>query len=602
LQHHLKQKIKLFWPSVIAFWLCLMGCYSNLKAEEFFLFENNQVILQFKCHGACEKFPPAAVQRFFKLYFRDTSSTANLSNNKFTPLLRHQYKLKVQSKLSTDELEINYFDVAENIAQQVTQQFCSDHHCSLVVKVDHTSEQKQLHLIKNKTLFSFQSNMPESFVQKILQASDYDQFFIGPEIKVIYAAARAEQHQIDYASVLVRDGQRLHLFPDQLKTQHLELLKTMTQADCAYYKNLQQWIYCKNENILQPPKSLRLKITTPHGQIFVQNSNAWEQTQVQKMMHDLQGLLIEEDHSAHQMQEQELTIEYRKSDQTVMLFHGSINNKLRDAIHLHMTQSFFCDSYNIYQQKNNQAVLVLQNKMPRNLDLINMLDAGLQKKTAELTFNIINRTQEITAPTNMSYLKRDKLSSLSTLALKAQVFPTRTTWGAGAGFELYQVNNQAIDGSNVVDIGSQNSQYHAQISHRFYPKNKYAKAMLITSLGIEQRNFEVDSNNSIGSLSYMLQYLSFDLKVLHDLYKFNFIARSGFINGASQTFQSVQNFNSSSGMFLDLQAVFSREMTSKIDLNLMAGIRQDKMQLNNADVNLQEFNLALGLTYHWGDK
>jgi hypothetical protein len=126
--------------------------------------------------------------------------------------------------------------------------------------------------------------------------------------------------------------------------------------------------------------------------------------------------------------------------------------------------------------------------------------------------------------------------------------------------------------------------------------------MLVTSLGVEQRNFNVDSNSSIGSLSYMLQYLSLDLKLFQDLYKFNFLARSGFINGATQSFQSVQDFSSTSGMFLDLQAIFSREITKKIDLNLQAGLRQDKLQLNSSDVTVQEFNLALGLTYHWGEK
>jgi len=566
-------------------------------AEEFFLFENNQAILQFQCEGSCEQFSTQEMQRFFKLYFRDTSTSADPSNHKFTPLMHHQYKIKVGNSV----LQVNFFDVGENIAQQVCEQFCQDHKCSLLVKEDNLNPSKKLHLIKNNTLFSFQPNMPMSFVQKIILASDYDQFFEGSDIKVIYAAERINYPSFDYATTLVRNGVRLHLFQDQIKAQHLELIKKMTQADCAFYKNINDWIYCKDEVITVLPKSLRLKVVTPHGEVLVQKNLTWEQKQLQQMMSDLKAISLEEDNSPHQIQEQDLTIEYRKKDQSVLLFTGAIPSTLRDQIHLHMTQSYTCDSYNIYQQKNQQAILLVQNKMPRNQDLLNMLDAGLQKKSLDFTFNIINRTQEISAPSTLSYLKRDKLSSLSTIAIKTQLFPTRTPWGAGAGLEIYQLNNQAIDGSNVLDIGSQNSQYHAQLSHRFFPKNKYAKAMLITSLGIEQRNFDVDNNNSIGSLSYMLQYLSFDLKVIHELYKFNFIARSGFLNDASQTFQSVQDFSSTSGMFLDLQGVFSREITKKMDLNLMAGIRQDKLQLNNSNVSVQEFNLALGLTYHWGE-
>ena len=602
MQSVLNFKLQTIWPGVMAGLLCFMvhvGSFAEDKNQDnLFLFENDQLLLQFNCQGNCEPFNHASVARFFKLYFRNATVKTNMTGQQFTPLLRHQYKLKVAG----DVLTVNYFDLAENVAQKVSQQFCADHQCEVVVKEQQVSSPQFLHLIKNKQLFSFQAQMPESFVKKILQASDYDQYFLGSTIKVIEAKTREQPPTFEFATILVKHGQRLHLFQDQLKIQHLDLIKKMTQADCAFFKNIHEWIYCKDEEILKLPKSLRLKLTTAQGPIIVQNSSAWEQTLLQKMMKDLNAQMIEEDHTPHLSQENDFTIEYRKRDQTVVVFYGAINSKLRDMIHSHMTQSYASDAYNIYQQKSKQSILVVQNKMPRNQDLLNMLDTGLQEKSCDLSLGLINRTQEITAPTDLSYLKRDKLSSLSTIAAKLQMFPSRSTWGGGAGFEFYQVNNQAIDGSNVVDIGSQNSQYHAHLSHRFFPKNKYAKAMLVTSLGVEQRNFNVDSNSSIGSLSYMLQYLSLDLKLFQDLYKFNFLARSGFINGATQSFQSVQDFSSTSGMFLDLQAIFSREITKKIDLNLQAGLRQDKLQLNSSDVTVQEFNLALGLTYHWGEK
>jgi hypothetical protein len=153
-----------------------------------------------------------------------------------------------------------------------------------------------------------------------------------------------------------------------------------------------------------------------------------------------------------------------------------------------------------------------------------------------------------------------------------------------------------------VDVGSQNMQYFAQISHRFYPKKNMTKVMLMSSLGIEQRHFKVDSNNSIGSLSYMAQYIALDLKIIQDQFTLHFLTRSGFLGSASQAFQNVQDFTSSSGLFFDFSLKLVKEVSQKFDLNLLTGIRRDKLSLNNENANVNDINLAIGLTYHWCER
>lgn len=515
-------------------------------------------------------------------------------------------------------IQVQLLDLDKRASTQLIKQYCRDQNCYKAIESQNitaywtsnldgptTSGLKHLSLVKTNQSFYFDSQYPDSIKLKLLMESDFDLAHNGTG-EVIWSSSKEVKSEHHFGSFLVKDSTRLFLWKSPISTDQLSYLKKHTNSQCVFFKLEHELFVCSGEQVSKSSPSLNviLKFKNFSSPVLMKSQAALTQNQIELLFndYDLEYISDVSVRLAQQNPKFERVLNYTKNKSSIAHFSLDKNPELLKHLHQFSLGVLNPDHYEVYQQNDEEQMGLILSKDLIATQTSKLISRGRFFKGVKAKFNLINRNNEISAPTNLAYLRRNKISSLSTFSSDIQWWPNLGHWGLRGGISYFQQENEAVSGlGNVSNFKSTMLDYELLASYRMSPFSIEYNSIVTVSAGYKSRAFGVESNSSIGSLNYSLYILRSELEYHIQKYKIFSQFEYGILQDAGVDFQSTQSFNSSSGSSYSLRLGCSKDIGDKLDLSLFASFNKDQLELNNSEVSVKNTQVGLALQYRWGE-
>ena len=547
-----------------------------------------------------------------KLYFPQLSRQMKLNLKPPKPLSTAQYFLVDHDQNIHTLFTI---DLPDKLIEQALKQYCQDGNCQLITKgksLNYVYSQNQndlkkmrvinrLSLVKDDLILQLPKNTSFKYLANFLKYSNFDHIFIG-DASYVWGEKYHRENKYLRGTYVIHQNKRLNLSIYPLEEKLISLIHKHNNFDCLNYIEENQFFLCQNEEIKFKSDFYHLLLENHSNQLFSLSKNStWTHTELTSVLSNINFNWIKTI-NPNEISNFKLNrkVSYLFNDQIILTLHYH-NQSDFDSIHQAIMNHFRVNHYQLFDITGGNEMLISAEKIPLSQAEI-IKRSKLQIKRLDLGAELVNRTNQITAPKNLSYLARNKTSSLSFVSLNAKWWPYRGGLGLEGHLQMFNQENSSVSSGQVNNFKSTMLDTGIQLNYRMFPKVFDYPSIFKSYLGVDRRRFGVESNSSLGELSYDLIKFGGVIEIHKNGYDLSFSPQIGFLKQASTNFQGQTNFNEADGASFKFEFKAAKAIEKNIDLYLKSSLRRDLLSLNNESVQVRDIDINLGIVFKWGEK
>lgn len=515
----------------------------------------------------------------------------------------------------------------ENFAKN----YCNDIDCDIVFQghyLDEFTNKKNeiknlnnaIFTLKNDVVFKVNSNAPLSLKKAFIEANDGDITYSGTEGKIIFYKKRINpESDINYRVHLYKDGEVIPLYSSLVEQKALDVILSLTNSQCVTSSHSKTINSCYQNEVSQveDTKSTSLKIVFKSGNAELSSETNISISLFKKIVSELKPILVTSDletiYSFNQKTNEyvhesnllnHLMIKYLDHEQVIATTKiHYIDKDARSRLHDFIVTQFSPTSYQIYSPSANGEILVSEHSLAKNKKFNQMVDSTVYKKYLEIGINIKRNTNEITVPSNLKYLSRSKFPSYASFSSNIEYWPFRFPIGFSTQINTYNIIHESVDLlGNVTKFEGINTDYNLLLHFKHLQNQSDHLTELQFALGLENRNFSVDDNDTVGELSTSSLIMKLDYQKWFKKFRFTTSLKINYLLDLTQKFKTPTEFTDTRGLGLGLEAKVSKKIDYRTYIHLGIEYSTNNVTLDEYSLKIHDMSFALGVSYRLGEQ
>jgi hypothetical protein len=513
----------------------------------------------------------------------------------------------------------------------LAQKFCNDIDCDLIYQGEYLeaySLNSRDFEISNKTIFVkkedieffVKSNAPKSLKKAIIENHDGDLIYSGTKGKInYYKKGYFSPKEKIYLVYMHKGQQKIPLYTSFIEKKGLNVILNLTNAECISSNKKGVLTSCKNSPLnnhdaKKPVKAIYAKFDS--GELKLSTQKQLTHELFERLNNELKPLATTTDGSTRIAQKKtiklykhssqmlnNITIKYYSAREVVAtstLTH--LDKEARASIHDFIVLEYAPTSYQVYRPSVNGDLLISEHNLSKNNRFNKFVSSTTYKKYLEIGLNFKSNTNSVDAPYAIRYLSRSELPSFATAAISAIYWPFRVPVGFSTDLNYYSIVHESVDLSgNVTKYNGINLDYNFLTHFKYLFRNTKNTSELEFALGVEKKNYTVDTNDSIGNLGTFTGILKVQYNTWFQKFKASAALKIGSLINFEQTFTGVSDFDDTTGFLTGVEVKISKKIDKKSFAHLGMNYSKYALSLDWKSVTINDMAFYLGVSYRWGE-